>query len=70
MELTFQRRSAAVPPVIQPNSFGAYIVIHKIHLMNLKNAATLVPDAARRNGTSVGSRAFEIKMLACGRNFF
>jgi len=47
MELTFQRRSAAVPPVIQPNSFGAYIVIHKIHLMNLKNAATLVPDAAR-----------------------
>ena len=45
MELTFQRRSAAVPPVIQPNSFGAYIVIHKIHLMNLKNAATLVPDA-------------------------
>jgi hypothetical protein len=26
---------------------GAYMVIHKIHLMNLKNAATLVPDAAR-----------------------
>jgi hypothetical protein len=35
------------PPVGRTNSFGAYIVIHKIHLMNLKNAATLVPDAAR-----------------------
>ena len=31
----------------QLNSLGAYIVIHEIHLMNLKNAATLVPDAAR-----------------------
>jgi len=30
-----------------PNSFGAYIAIHKIHLMNLENAATLMPDAAR-----------------------
>jgi hypothetical protein len=28
------------------NSLRAYIVIHKIHLMNLKNAATLVPDAS------------------------
>jgi hypothetical protein len=47
MKLIFHRRSAAHPRVIPPNSFGAYIVIHKIHLMNLKNAATLVPDAAR-----------------------
>jgi hypothetical protein len=47
MELIFRRRSAAHPPLIQPNSFEAYIVIHKIHLMNLKNAATLMPDAAR-----------------------
>jgi hypothetical protein len=47
MELLFHRRPTAHPPVIQANSFGAYIVIHKIHLMNLKNAATLVPDAAR-----------------------
>jgi predicted alpha/beta-hydrolase family hydrolase len=31
----------------QRNSLEAYMVIHKIHLMNLKNAATLVPDAAR-----------------------
>jgi hypothetical protein len=46
MELIFHRRSAARRPVIQPDSFGAYIVIHKIHLMNLKNAATLMPDAA------------------------
>jgi hypothetical protein len=40
---------AALPCIhgLKPNSFGAYIVIHKIHLMNLKNAATLVPDAAR-----------------------
>jgi hypothetical protein len=47
MKLLFRHRSPAHLPVIQPNSFGAYIVIHKIHLMNLKNAATLVPDAAR-----------------------
>jgi hypothetical protein len=47
MELRFHCGSAAHPPAIQPNSFRAYIVIHKIHLMNLKNAATLVPDAAR-----------------------
>jgi hypothetical protein len=47
MEFIPQPRSAAHPPVMLPNSFGAYIVIHKIHLMNLKNAATLVPDAAR-----------------------
>jgi hypothetical protein len=47
MELIFHRRSAAHSWVIEPNYFGAYIVIHKIHLMNLKNAATLVPDAAR-----------------------
>lgn len=31
----------------QLNSLAAYMVIHQIHLMNLKNAATLVPDAAR-----------------------
>jgi hypothetical protein len=47
MKLLFHRRYPAHRLVIQPNSFGAYIVIHKIHLMNLKNAATLVPDAAR-----------------------
>ncbi|MGC2401920.1 MAG: hypothetical protein WA510_19140, partial [Acidobacteriaceae bacterium] len=47
MKLLFHRWSPAHLPIIQPNSFGAYIVIHKIHLMNLKNAATLVPDAAR-----------------------
>jgi hypothetical protein len=47
MELIICRKSAAHPPFIQANSFGAYIVIHKIHLMNLKNAATLMPDAAR-----------------------
>jgi hypothetical protein len=48
MEVTFHRRSSAAHlRVIRPNSLGAYIVIHKIHLMNLKNAATLVPDAAR-----------------------
>lgn len=29
------------------NSFRAYMVIHKIHLMNRENAATLVPDTAR-----------------------
>jgi hypothetical protein len=46
MEHIFHRRSTARPPRIQPNSFPAYIVIHKIHLMNLKNAATLVPDAS------------------------
>jgi hypothetical protein len=46
MKHIFQHRSAAHPPLIQPNSLGAYMVIHKIHLMNLKNAATLVPDAA------------------------
>ena len=46
MKLLFRHRSPAHLPVIQPNSFGAYIVIHKIHLMNLKNAATLVPDAS------------------------
>jgi hypothetical protein len=33
--------------VTQSNSFGAYTAIHKIHLMNLENAATLMPDAAR-----------------------
>lgn len=47
MKRIFRRRSATHPPVSWANSFGAYIVIHKIHLMNLKNAATLVPDAAR-----------------------
>jgi hypothetical protein len=46
MKPIFHRGSAANPPAGWPNSFGAYIVIHKIHLMNLKNAATLVPDAA------------------------
>jgi hypothetical protein len=43
-------RHVPCPPCIhglEPNSFRAYIVIHKIHLMNRKNAATLVPDAAR-----------------------
>jgi hypothetical protein len=47
MKRIFQLLYAAHPPVCRPNSFGAYFVIHKIHLMNLKNAATLVPDAAR-----------------------
>jgi hypothetical protein len=46
MKHIFQHRSAAHPPAGWPNSLGAYMVIHKIHLMNLKNAATLVPDAA------------------------
>jgi hypothetical protein len=47
MKHIFPNRSAAHPPTGLPNSFRAYMVIHKIHLMNLKNAATLVPDAAR-----------------------
>ena len=48
MELIIHCRSAARPPFAgKPNSFRAYMVIHKIHLMNLKNAATLLPDAAR-----------------------
>jgi len=46
MKRIFQYESAVHLPVSWPNSFRAYIVIHKIHLMNLKNAATLVPDAA------------------------
>jgi hypothetical protein len=46
MKRIFRRWSAAHSPVSWANSFRAYIVIHKIHLMNLKNEATLVPDAA------------------------
>jgi hypothetical protein len=46
MKRMLRRRSAAHLPVSWANSFRAYIVIHKIHLMNLKNEATLVPDAA------------------------
>jgi hypothetical protein len=46
MKPIFRQQSAALPPVSSTNSFRAYIVIHKIHLMNLKNEATLVPDAA------------------------
>jgi hypothetical protein len=53
MKRIFQHRSAAHPPANRPDSFRAYMVIHKIHLMNLKNAATLLPDAARYKGTSV-----------------
>ncbi len=47
MKRIFRHRPVAHLSVSGPNSFRAYIVIHKIHLMNLKNAATLVPDAAR-----------------------
>ncbi len=49
MNRIFRHRSAARPAVGCPNSFRAYIVIHKIHLMNLKNAATLVrrPEKVR-----------------------
>jgi len=61
-----QHPGCSAPPGRLANSFGAYIVIHKIHLMNLKNAATLVP-VRRAETARAWKLCVQIELIQEGR---